>query len=45
VTDAKGQTFYQAEVHGKDIVFTEKGGFCKSRKIEEDGDRRHPLFL
>jgi len=32
VTDAKGQTFYQAEVHGKDIVFTEKGDFVKAEK-------------
>jgi hypothetical protein len=30
VTDAKGKTFYEAEVHGKDVVFDEKGNFVKS---------------
>ena len=30
VTDAKGKTFYEAEVNRKDIVFDEKGNFVKS---------------
>ncbi len=29
VTDAKGATMYEAEVHGKDLVFDEKGNFLK----------------
>ena len=29
VTDAKGQTFYEAEVKGKDVIFDEKGNFIK----------------
>ena len=29
VTDAKGKISYEAEVHGKDIVFDEKGNFIK----------------
>ncbi|MDB5199116.1 MAG: hypothetical protein JWO92_1079 [Chitinophagaceae bacterium] len=30
VTDAKGKTFYEAEVNRKDIVFDEKGNFVKA---------------
>ena len=30
VTDAKGKISYEAEVHGKDIVFDEKGNFLKA---------------
>lgn len=30
VTDAKGKISYEAEVHGKDIVFDEKGNFVKA---------------
>jgi hypothetical protein len=29
VTDAKGATMYEAEVHGKDLIFDEKGNFLK----------------
>ena len=29
VTDAKGITMYEAEVHGKDLLFDEKGNFIK----------------
>lgn len=30
VTDAKGNTSYEAEVHGKDVIFDENGNFIKS---------------
>jgi hypothetical protein len=30
VTDARGKLSYEAEIHGKDIVFDEKGNFVKS---------------
>lgn len=30
VTDAKGKVTYEAEVHGKDIVFDEHGNFVKT---------------
>jgi len=30
VTDAKGRTSYEAEVHGKDIIFDQDGNFVKS---------------
>jgi len=30
VTDAKGKTSYEAEVHGKDIIFDENGKFTKA---------------
>lgn len=30
VTDAKGKTSYEAEVHGKDIIFDENGNFVKA---------------
>ncbi len=30
VTDAKGKTSYEAEVHGKDIIFDANGNFIKS---------------
>ncbi len=30
VTDAKGKLSYEAEVHGKDIVFDENGNFVKA---------------
>ncbi len=30
VTDAKGKMSYEAEVHGKDIVFDENGNFVKA---------------
>ena len=30
VTDAKGKTSYEAEVHGKDVIFDENGNFVKS---------------
>ena len=29
VTDAKGTTMYEAEVHGKDLLFDAKGNFLK----------------
>jgi len=29
VTDAKGATMYEAEVHGKDLLFDDKGNFLK----------------
>ena len=32
VTDAKGKLSYEAEVHGKDIVFDENGKFVKAEK-------------
>ena len=32
VTDAKGKLSYEAEVHGKDIVFDENGNFVKAEK-------------
>lgn len=32
VTDAKGQLSYEAEVHGRDIIFDEKGNFVKAEK-------------
>ena len=32
VTDAKGKTSYEAEVHGKDIIFDENGKFTKAEK-------------
>lgn len=32
VTDAKGKTSYEAEVHGKDIIFDENGNFVKAEK-------------
>lgn len=30
VTDAKGKTSYEAEVHGKDVIFDENGNFVKA---------------
>ena len=30
VTDAKGKLSYEAEVHGKDVIFDENGNFVKS---------------
>lgn len=30
VTDAKGKTSYEAEVHGKDVIFDENGKFTKA---------------
>ncbi len=30
VTDAKGKTSYEVEVHGKDVIFDENGNFVKS---------------
>ena len=30
VTDAKGKMSYEAEVHGKDIIFDENGNFAKA---------------
>jgi len=30
VTDTKGKTSYEAEVHGKDIIFDENGNFVKA---------------
>jgi hypothetical protein len=30
VTDAKGKTSYEAEVHGKDVIFDQNGNFVKS---------------
>lgn len=30
VTDAKGKLSYEAEVHGKDIIFDENGNFVKA---------------
>lgn len=30
VTDAKGKLSYEAEVHGKDVLFDENGNFVKS---------------
>ena len=32
VTDAQGKLSYEAEVHGKDIIFDEKGNFVKAEK-------------
>ena len=32
VTDANGKTSYEAEVHGKDIIFDENGNFVKAEK-------------
>lgn len=32
VTDAKGKLSYEAEVHGKDIVFDENGNFVSAEK-------------
>ncbi len=32
VTDAKGKLSYEAEVHGKDIIFDENGKFVKAEK-------------
>ncbi|HXS58102.1 MAG TPA: PepSY-like domain-containing protein [Hanamia sp.] len=32
VTDAKGITSYEAEVHGRDVIFDEKGNFVKAEK-------------
>lgn len=32
VTNAKGELSYEAEVHGKDIIFDEKGNFVKAEK-------------
>jgi len=32
VTDAKGKTYYEAEVKGKDVIFDENGNFVKSEK-------------
>jgi hypothetical protein len=32
VTDAKGKTSYEAEVHGRDIIFDENGTFIKAEK-------------
>jgi len=32
VTDAKENSFFEAEVHGKDIIFDEKGNFVKTEK-------------
>ena len=32
VTDASGKTFYEAEVHKKDIVFDASGNFVKEEK-------------
>jgi hypothetical protein len=32
VTDAKGQTFYEAEIHRRDVVFDENGNFVKEEK-------------
>lgn len=29
VTDAKGTIMYEAEIHGKDLIFDEKGNFMK----------------
>ncbi len=31
-TDAKGKIFYEAEVHGRDVIFDEKGNFVKAEK-------------
>lgn len=30
VTDAKGKTSYEAEVHGRDVIFDENGNFVKA---------------
>jgi hypothetical protein len=32
VTDAKGKTFYEAEVNGRDVIFDETGNFVKAEK-------------
>ncbi|MDQ2718603.1 MAG: PepSY-like domain-containing protein [Bacteroidota bacterium] len=32
VTDAKGKTSYEAEIHGKDVIFDENGNFVKAEK-------------
>ena len=32
VTDAAGKTSYEAEVHGKDVIFDANGNFVKSEK-------------
>lgn len=32
VTDAKGKVTYEAEVHGKDIVFDQQGKFVKKEE-------------
>ncbi|MGZ3949377.1 MAG: hypothetical protein ACXVKK_14730, partial [Flavisolibacter sp.] len=32
VTDANGKITYEAEVHGKDVVFDEQGKFVKTEK-------------
>ena len=32
VTNAKGQLSYEAEVHGKDVIFDEKGNYVKAEK-------------
>jgi hypothetical protein len=32
VTNAKGETSYEAEVHGRDIIFSENGKFVKAEK-------------
>ena len=32
VTDAKGKLSYEAEVHGKDIIFDENGNFVRAEK-------------
>lgn len=32
VTDAQGKTFYEVEIHGKDVIFDENGNFVKEEK-------------
>ncbi|HEY8657639.1 MAG TPA: PepSY-like domain-containing protein [Hanamia sp.] len=32
VTDAKGKTSYEAEVHGRDVIFDANGNFVKAEK-------------
>jgi len=32
VTDAKGNTSYEAEVKGKDVIFDKDGNFVKAEK-------------
>jgi len=32
VTDAKGKTSYEVEIHGKDVIFDENGNFVKEEK-------------
>ena len=32
VTDAQGKTSYEVEIHGKDVIFDEKGNFVKEEK-------------